>query len=188
MEAVAEALGRPEAPRAAAAERRGVEWDALCREAAAYSIATAVEEEYLEASAKRDFFYGFNPYRFYADLGFSQELILIDGRGRQTGALSAGEESQKLGLIDCPDSAAITFYRTDLPGLGRALKNASAQLLYSDIPGDQRAARAGKIAFSVAELEMGPEGAFRTLRRLLRYCRTPFYRRYHGFLPGARSW
>lgn len=54
--------------------------------------------------------------------------------------------------------------------------------VYSDFAFDRRPGRAGKARFCLADFEPGPEGAVRTLRRLLGLCRTTFYRRYAGHL------
>lgn len=56
----------------------------------------------------------------------------------------------------------------------------------SDLTYDHRLLDAGVAWFSLADLEAGPQGAVRTMRRLLRLVSTPFFRNYLAFGAGER--
>ena len=66
-------------------------------------------------------------------------------------------------------------------GLTRKLATSNATLVYSEHALEDRALAAGKVPFSFKDLEMGFEGAVRTLRRLLRLAEVPFYRRFSEY-------
>lgn len=77
------------------------------------------------------------------------------------------------------DGGAVTIEPFRTPAELEALLRASpAHAFYSDMSADRRLTRTGKAGFSVRDLELGPSGAVRSLRRLLAKARLPFYRKY----------
>ncbi len=66
----------------------------------------------------------------------------------------------------------------------RWLRDPGTVCVYSDLSTDIRLACAGKTRFSIADLEMGFDGAIRSVRRLLRKCKNTFYARYQGHFDG----
>lgn len=68
--------------------------------------------------------------------------------------------------------------------LDSLIRKTGCHAFYSDCARDRRLTRRGKNQFSLDAFEPGPQGALRTLRRLLDVCRLPFYPRYGGYLAG----
>ncbi|MFA5139919.1 MAG: nitrogenase component 1 [Elusimicrobiota bacterium] len=66
--------------------------------------------------------------------------------------------------------------------LDTLIRGGGCHAFYSDCYRDRRLTRRGKAQFSLDAFEPGPQGALRTLRRLLDVCRLPFYPRYGGYL------
>lgn len=121
----------------------------------------------------------------------SEGLARLAGERRLAFIVEAGEER----LLDDPAQNAGVPLLSVLRGLGFGVKvlagpfasraELAARLargrfdaVYSDYTFDRRPGRAGKARFSLAAFEPGPEGATRTLERLLGLCRLGFYRRY----------
>ncbi len=94
------------------------------------------------------------------EMGFELELLLYDDV----------EETE------LPGTHARFSTPQELAGL---LTDSTAAAFYSELYYDRRLSRSGKAQFSVADFQLGLGGAVATLRRLLRICELPFYRR-HG--------
>jgi hypothetical protein len=69
--------------------------------------------------------------------------------------------------------------------LDALVRGRGCHAFYSDCFRDRRLTRRGKTQFSLDAFEPGPQGALRTLRRLLDACRLPFYARHGGYLAEA---
>ncbi len=104
------------------------------------------------------------------EMGFELELLCYEGE-RDSAPLAA-----LLGHV-------LVFH--DVAELEARLRASAATAFYSELTFDRRLSRCGKAQFSVAAFEPGIEGAFATLRALLRICRLPFYRRYARYLGPA---
>ncbi|NNN06199.1 MAG: hypothetical protein HKL90_09900 [Elusimicrobia bacterium] len=125
----------------------------------------------------------------------AEQLVRLAGEHRLAFIVAPGEEA----LLDDPAENAgvplVSVLRTFGFGvdviagpfgspeeLAAHLARGRFDAVYSDFAFDRRLGRAGKARFSLADFEPGPEGAARTLGRLLGLCRTSFYRRYAGHL------
>jgi hypothetical protein len=101
-----------------------------------------------------------------AEMGFSTEWLVFRPAENGTGAAPA------------PDGDAGVRYFATPSELERCLRESEAAAFYSEIFFDRRLTRTGHGIFSMSEIEMGVQGAVRSLERLLGRCATPFYRRY----------
>ena len=119
--------------------------------------------------ASPEFFYGFAPFEFLAELGF--DVVLLTAPGEPAAA-------------PLPGVAAI---EPRLPGeeVSAALRRLRCRLVYSEHPADPRVLRAGCVPFDVLALEPGYAGALRSGRRLLHLARTPFHDRFRSYLGEA---
>jgi len=78
---------------------------------------------------------------------------------------------------------AISIRRFDTPDeLDALLRGSKLNAVYSDFFYDTRLTRRGLAQFSVDIFEKGLAGYVRSLRRLLKICRLPFYSKYGAFL------
>ncbi len=66
------------------------------------------------------------------------------------------------------------------------LRDIGASAVYSDFTCDSRLVEAGHTPFSSQLFEMGPQGALRSLERLLDCCRLPFHRRFSSGRRGEK--
>lgn len=109
------------------------------------------------------------------EMGFTLSFVALPGAGGLAGPradlagafpwLDRKEEHRWIRLADAGE-------------LDELLAQAPFELVYTEVYRDKRVTRAGKIPFSVADLEPGISGAMRALERLLALASTPFYRRY----------
>ncbi|MBW2457930.1 MAG: hypothetical protein JRI68_25720 [Deltaproteobacteria bacterium] len=104
------------------------------------------------------------------EMGFGLELLCFEGDGDSAPVAALPGHS-------------VVFH--DVAELEARLRASAATAFYSEFSFDRRLSRCGKAQFSVAAFEPGIEGAFVTLRELLRICRLPFYRRYARYLGPA---
>jgi len=120
--------------------------------------------------------YGVRLLPLLEELGFGLDVLLLDPGPSAAAAVDEAEA----GLRSClRDPARLTLHRFNSPAsLDRRLTQAPCGLVYSEVACDHRLSRAGKTGFGLQVFEMGLAGAVRSLERLLRWGRWPFYRRY----------
>ena len=111
-----------------------------------------------------------------AEMGIGLEVFVIPARDGAEGAEGLVE------LLPARPAPSITVVE-DMDELQRAVARSGCQLFYTEVSGDRRATSLGAVPVSHQDFEMGLTGAYRTLARLQRAARTPFYRRYGRYLP-----
>jgi hypothetical protein len=132
------------------------EWDSLRKRTRGLRLAFVVDRKSRARLNQPSRLYGFEILGLLEEMGFDVQVLTL------------GEEFSNRG---------------ELAG---QLHHGDFQAVYSEIFFDSRLTRAGKAQFNLSMLEMGFDGALRSIRRLQNICRLPFYRRYHAYL-GGRS-
>ena len=144
-------------------------WEGLRRQASGYRLAFVVSESTLPGLLRLRYGHGAPLATVVQEMGFGVDLLYYDRHGAPP-ELPPGLEKARVATFRSPWE------------LERCLREGEFQAVYSDICFDWRISRAGKARFSSRDVEPGLEGARRTLERLLRVCRLPFYRHYAGAL------
>lgn len=111
------------------------------------------------------------------ELGFALDVFL-HVRDRESAKRAADEVHA---VFARPERHRVLGFDTP-EGMARRLADSAADAFFTSHFFDWRITAAGKNLYSLQHFEMGLGGAVRTAERLLGVCRTPFYRRYAGFL------
>lgn len=115
------------------------------------------------------FFYGFDPVRFFVDLGFA--LVLVGPRATEAVEGLSPAEVQRIETLDVD---------RDAPDLIERVRRLSPDLVYCDREDPGEALGTGAVPFGIGDLEFGLQGARRTLRRLLARAGWRLHRRMVG--------
>lgn len=176
LRAIAEALGlEAEMERALEARlpRLTQGWDELRREASELRLGFVVDDEGLTRLKDPALTLGIPIVLLAREMGFSLDILRWAAPGTQHADQNDG-------------AVRVSWFGTPAE-LEERLRASQALAFYSDISQDRRLTRLGKNVFSLRDVDMGPAGAVRTLKRLLAICRLPFYRKYSRHLGSAFS-
>jgi hypothetical protein len=169
LEAVSSALGKQEGLEELwrqAWEPLAERWTRLCAGARAERLGFVVDRRSATGLLSPNQGSGVPVLALLEEMGFALEFLCWAGEG---------DDWQ-----DALPGARRAF--ADAAELEAGLRASAATAFYSELTFDRRLSRTGKARFSVADFELGLEGALVTLERLLHLCRTPFHRRYGAYL------
>ena len=172
IEAVASAVGKEQGLEEAwsrAWEPFARPWAALREIAREQRLGFVVDERAAAGLLEPRLLSGVPVLAMLEEMGFSLEFLCWSGDGEPWQAELPGDRR----AFSCPED------------LEAALRSSRAAAFYSELTFDRRLSRTGKGRFSVADFELGLEGALATAARLLHICETPFQRRYASFLGQA---
>ncbi|MFO0759633.1 MAG: nitrogenase component 1 [Byssovorax sp.] len=172
LAAVAAALGQSErfdAVWAARCAPIAARWEALSAEARGYRLGFVVDDRSLDKLADPERLMGIPVVTVIEEMGFGVDLFVYRPEG---GAVRGARGFSGAEVIPFSSRAE----------LEAAMRASPAVAFYSELHFDRRLSRTGKNLFSLADFEMGPRGALRTLTRLLARCRLPFFRSYGAYL------
>lgn len=151
------------------------EWHSLTREAASHSLAFVVDETTQERLVKPTELYGFEILPLLEEMGFGLHVLI-----RTEGEI---DKEPVLSVMKHPERVTFSPF-TNSRELGQLLKNGPFETVYSEVFFDTRIVEAGKAQFNLSMIEMGLPGAARSVKRLCRVCRWPFYSRYRAYVSG----
>jgi len=152
-------------------------WDALRGQAAAYRLGFVVRDEESYFLTNPGASWGVPLIALAEEMGFGIDILVrvSEPKVAKEAALSIRK------LFKYPDRHSVRAFDS-FAFLRKRLRDCPAHAFLSYHFYDWRLSEAGKASFSIQHFEMGPAGAVRTLERLLRVCRTTFYRRYSRHL------
>lgn len=177
LEAIVEALGQTSAFEDFwESHLSGIEesWDELRARARGHRIIVAGRGLDIERLADPANTNGVPLVPVLEEMGFELD-VLIHEDGIQ------GLDQVVLGLLEKPEPHGIRAFR-DQQELEQMLMESDADAVVSNYAFDWRLTQAGKGRVSLRHFEMGVTGALNTLRRILRVCATPFFKKYQPFL------
>ena len=183
---VADAAGRGEAAREVLAARMA-EGEArragLRTEAQRHTLAFVLDAGQEGRVLDRDAQTGLPVLGVVRDLGFPVRVLVFAGRP------AAWETARARLAAEAGDGVEVVPFTTP-EELQAGLPNPPVRAVFTEYFYDVRLSRTGKGQFSSRDFEMGLAGADRTLDRLVRVARTPFYREYAAHLAGgpAAGW
>jgi len=160
-------------------------WESLRERAGRHRLGFVVRDQeahYLTTPAST---WGIPVLRVCEEMGFGLDVLIRATDKRETRRTAQAIQA----LFREPSRHTILAFN-DFTMLRKRLRASEAEAFLTYHFFDWRLSEAGKGAFSLQHFEMGFAGAIRTLTRLLRVVRTPFYRAYHRFLrrTGAGLW
>ena len=156
------------------------QWSSLKKEAASDALAFVVDETSMERLVTSTRLYGFEILPLLEEMGFQLHLLVRVQNVR--------EEPNLEGVLEAlTNPEKVTFsYFTSPEELSDLLGSRSFNAVYSEVFFDSRIADAGKAQFNLSMIEMGFEGAIRSLTRMIKVCKWPFYRSYQSYFPRRR--
>jgi len=152
------------------------DWERLTKEADAYGLAFVISPETCEHLISAQRHYGFELLSLLKEMGFRLHVMQKVESPDDPLLLSKMRDS----LADS-DRHVFSGFSNETQ-LASLLAGDKISAIYSEISFDERILKAGKAQFHLGMLEMGFDGALRSLDRLLRLCKSPFYRRYAKYL------
>jgi hypothetical protein len=159
-------------------DEHGRQWEELTQQASEFRLAFVVDGISLRRLFEQRLMYGFEIFSLIEEMGFGVDVLIL-------AADELGQPDLAEFLPACEHFERHTFKTFSNPEqLDALLADGSFQAVYSEVFFDSRLTRAGKAQFNLAMLEMGLQGALRSLGRLLAVCRMPFYRRYGRYFGG----
>ena len=129
--------------------------------------------------------FGLSPLSFLREFGFGLKAYVHEASGEASTRRIIGEAVEKA-IIEKgheSDDLGIFFFANEKE-LGNLLKSDRAQAVFSEVTFDERLVEAGKAGFSLDDFEKGFAGAFRSCRRLISLCKTPYYSRLSEAMKG----
>jgi nitrogenase molybdenum-iron protein alpha/beta subunit len=151
-------------------------WDRLTDEAGSYGLAFVISAQTSEHLTNARRHYGFELLSLLEEMGFRLHVMLKVESPDDSLPLSKMRDS----LADS-DRHVFSGFSNEAQ-LASLLANEKITAIYSEISFDERILKAGKAQFNLSMIEMGFDGALRSLDRLLRLCKSPFYKRYAKYL------
>lgn len=142
-------------------------WDALSSMASEHRIGFVTDGRSLPLLVDPDQLFGLPLLDVVLEMGFGVDVLHYDEAGDADAARKA------LGA----DRITVWPFR-DRSELAELLRAGPFQAVYSDRLFERRLSRAGKAQIGFPDFEVGFRGALRTLERLVRRCRLPFFTRY----------
>lgn len=164
---VAKAVGRRAGSLPALSRAASAQWRALSRSAGGFSVLFVCEASELTGLDGSPMVHGVPLLSFLAEAGFGLKFLV---RSRDASSRAAASAALKKLPAAVRRRCSLDFFDSPAALSKKLAADRGARLLYSDIPMDPRAARAGKAPFSGALFEPGFEGAVETLRRLTALC------------------
>jgi hypothetical protein len=176
------------------------EWESLRRRAAALRAGFVVGPGDAARLADPASSGGIQVPALLAEMGFGIDLLVFREKGRpdDPGLAplldglpdAARKKTRPAGDCGTPDPADAGRHRVvpfdGREELSRLFRAGGLSIVYSNVRGDRRLTRSGLAGFSLKDLEMGPAGALRSLRRLVERCELPFFRENARLLRGGR--
>lgn len=161
--------------------RIATKWEGLREEVLDGAVAFIIDPQEVDRLLDPHSMTGLPVVRVTREMGFSVRILVYSGKA----AL----------YRDCRDRLEAAFKDLDVTiqgfsspeELARGLREPVPAIVYSEFFYDRRVTRLGLNVFSSREFEMGFDGAVRTLSRLARLAKTPFYRRYAGHFGSASN-
>ena len=152
-------------------------WDSLRRQAVSHRLGFVVRDEESYFLTNPGASWGVPLIALAEEMGFGIDILVrvSDPKVAKEAALSIRKQ------FKYPERHSVRAFDS-FAFLRKRLEDCPAQAFLSYHFYDWRLSEAGKASFSIQHFEMGAAGAVRTLERLLRVCRTSFYRRYHKHL------
>ncbi len=158
-------------------EPRRAEWDDLTRQAGEHGLAFVVDIDSAGRLKDAGSHYGFEILPLLEEMGFRLYVFVrqpSSGPTDQTG-------TEVMDSLAQPQRHTCSFF-SEPDELSELLRADGFEAVYSEVFFDTRISRAGKAQFNLSMIELGLDGAFRSLGRLIGLCRWPFYRSYHRYL------
>ncbi len=152
-------------------------WDALRSEAAGCRLGFVVRDSEHYHLTQPSATWGVPLIAIAEEMGFGVDVLVHASSKRETRRAAEAVHA----TFREPDRHRIRAF-TDFPMLRERLADSTAHAFFTYHFFDWRLSEAGKGAFSIQSFEMGVPGAVRTLERLVRVCKTPFYRRFGKYL------
>jgi len=112
---------------------------------------------------------------FLEEMGFALDIFIYCPPERFMGL-----REKISALFSCTEDHRIT-HGFGTKAVHQWLRESECVCVYSDLLIDPRLSRSGKTRFSIADFEMGFDGALRTIQRLLGKCENIFYSRYRHY-------
>lgn len=156
-------------------------WSALQSQASKLKVGFVVRDAEAWYLTSPDATWGVNLLGAVEDMGFGVEL-LVHVSDPELAKRAARTLRQ---LFKDPSRCTLRAFDS-FAHLRQRLRDSEARAFFSYQTFDWRLSEAGKARFSLQHFEMGPQGALRTLQRILAVCGTPFYRRYTHYLQRSR--
>lgn len=153
-------------------------WDALERRASAHVLAFVTDLEEMELLLDTTPIHAFSMLDVLLEMGF-RVRFLVWPEGQDPAFLQ-----ERLARHPGASRLSMAFYR-DPDELARQMAAPDISLVHSHFTADPRVIRAGKGVFSEHDLEMGIEGARRTLERWLRAAEHLPLRQFSAYLSGG---
>jgi hypothetical protein len=129
---------------------------------------------FVEELFRPDFFFGIDLGELLNDWGCTVSMLIMSNAENDRDATEAFVQSKL-------NDATVTFF-DDWEKVQAVLEADPCRLVYSDIDRNPMLTRAGKVQFSIHDLQLGLDGARYTLRRLLASQELDFYRQYGRYL------
>lgn len=184
LQAAADAMYVPEASRSWESrwlDGAGKLWTSLSAKAREHGLAIVVEQGSLQRLVDSSQHYGVEMLPLLEEMGFRLHVLV---KQRST------DEPLDLQVLTpaLVEPGRHTFTGFSTPDeLSELLRRDSFSAVYSEVFFDTRISRSGKAQFNLSMIEMGFDGALRSLRRLLHICNWPFYRRYRRYLESLKG-
>ncbi len=147
----------------------------LLKKAHGIKAAFVIRVELMEELLKPEFFFGLDPLALLSEFGIETVIYMIEDEEKKKQAPEG--LSDKVEIIKIPHDADMI----------EVLKNSDVHLVYTDKTENEIVAKAGKMPFSIFDLEMGPSGAIRSLQKLTSLAGTSFYRNFNRYLTGVKN-
>ena len=154
-------------------------WDRLVERARRHTLAFVVDEADLDRLVDPQRLYGFELLPLIEEMGFSLRVMV-----RTDDATDPPGRARLSGCLQDPGRLVVQEFSAPAQ-LADLLAAGDFDAVYSEVFYDTRISRAGKAQFNLSMIEMGWEGALRSLERLVRVCEWTFYRSYVRYLTGS---
>jgi len=153
-------------------------WESMQREAAQRTLAFILSPAQLKRFMDPRLTHSIPVTHAVDEMRFNTALLI--GAGQQDPVAVVEKAKRRFTDAGLRPPVFIRPFR-DIGQLRDLLEKEEIDAAYSEFPFDWRLTKAGLNRFSCKSFDMGLSGAVRTLERLLRTCRMPFYRRYKKY-------
>lgn len=154
-------------------------WDRLIERARQHTLAFVVDEGDLDRLIDPQRLYGFELLPLIEEMGFAISVLV-----RTDEPAAPAGMSRLSAALEHPERLVVQGFSTPAR-LADLLAAGDFKAVYSEVFYDTRISRAGKAQFNLSMIEMGWEGALRSLERLVGLCEWTFYRTYARYMIGS---
>jgi len=151
-------------------------WNALCQRATKHRLGFVVRDEETYFLTTPSTTWGVPLVSMLEEIGFALDILLKV----KTPKVAADNARTLRATFTNTDNTIRAFDSFEF--LRHRLRESPATAFFSYQFFDWRLSEAGKAAFSIQQFEMGVAGAMRTVERIDRICRMPFYKKYARYL------